>query len=387
MTVHRPSYAAFLIGAFALAAAACGSGKTSTNPPPTGFGQLAIKLVDAPPAKSSDVASVVVTIDQVTLHSTAGGWATVFAADAQHPAITVDLLTLQNKTIDVATLDLPKGTTVTQVRLHVVPDAGANYVTLKSDPATHVPLKVPSGSQSGIKIHGPWDIAECKATAITLDFDGPNSIFEHPALQGTEWILRPVIRLKLAETLDVGCAPPATPPAPVTCDATAAVSGCGDKVCLATAAGGVCAGHPSDTCTEGAECISGNCDPTLGRCLPSGSGNPCFASLDCLNLKCDATTHTCAQGDTGDPCVQGTDCKTVCTDFRCAPPPPAVGNGQPCAQNSDCLSFQCAAGGTCDPSGQGGGCKVDADCDVSAGLVCNVPAGATVGTCELLRAR
>lgn len=382
MNAHRPRLARLLAtSAIALLATACGAAKTSSNPAPTGFGQFAVKLVDAPPAKASGVTQILVTIDQVTAHSTATGWVPIFPKDAKTPPLRVDLMKLQDSAVDLGFLDLPKGTTITQIRLHVDPAPADPNVVVVAGAADPIPLVVPSGSQSGIKIHGPWEIAECQATSVTLDFDGKNSIFTHPAKQGTEWILRPVIRVKLTETLDVGCAaPPAAPvPAPCTSDDQCPE---GDK-CLGPIGAMVCAGPPNAPCTVGGECISGHCDAIVNRCTPSGTGEPCFTQGQCLDQTCDLTAHTCLPGKTDEPCSTSTDCASASCSVVCAPPADALPAQSPCTADGQCLSVSCSEG-FCAPSMQGGPCYGAADCDATS--ICIVLSGQTVGTCTV-RAR
>lgn len=175
-----------------LVLAACAGGGSSTGDGTWGaMGMtrtMQIRLVDAP---STDVSEIVVTLDEVSAHVVGGGgWVTL----AQQQA-TVDLLKLQGGSFALlGVTQLPAGH-VTELRLHVV-DAGPSYVTTPD--GQHHPLKVPSGSQSGIKLKGGFDLAACATGNITLDFDGKRSIFTHPvgAGAGDEWILRPVVRLK-----------------------------------------------------------------------------------------------------------------------------------------------------------------------------------------------
>lgn len=79
----------------------------------------------------------------------------------------------------LGTAVLPAGT-YKQVRLILEPNPTAsgqdpvNYVILKNDPATKVPIKTPSGQQSGLKVLGSFVVAPGVINAIALDFD-PNT--------------------------------------------------------------------------------------------------------------------------------------------------------------------------------------------------------------------
>lgn len=365
MNLHRRSFAGPVWTAVAVLATACGAAKTSTStPPPAGFGQLALQLVDAPPDKASDVKELWVTITRVTAHTTSGGWSTVYTPDKP---LALDLLKLQGSTFDLGSVNLPKGT-VTQVRLYVSPDAGANYVVLGSDPKP-VALKVPSGTQSGIKIHGPWDIQECAQTSVTLDFDGKKSIWYHATGQGDEWVLRPVIRVKKSDVVQVGCGGEVGGSAgPRSCTLTA---DCKDgEQCIE----GTCASGEGSPCVEARECFSGLCGPDH-VCGPGGAGTVCHDDGDCIGGtgSCSTTTLTCSPGAGNAPCLIDADCESrVCETDGCAPAPTAGPEGSPCQRPAECISGSCSSEGVCDPSGQGYPCGPEQSC--AAGLACNAEA-------------
>lgn len=143
-----------------------------------------------------DLSEIIVEVDRVTAHAAGGGWVTV-----SETPVTVDILRLSEFAVELGFGDLPAGK-VTQIRLHVI-DGSAPYVTLSAT-GEQVPLKVPSGMQSGLKIKGPWDLEACTLTSITVDVDLKKSIHVHPRGHEDLWILRPVIRAGSA-TSDVGC--------------------------------------------------------------------------------------------------------------------------------------------------------------------------------------
>jgi hypothetical protein len=297
-------------GAIAVLAGGCGAAKTSANQPPTGFGQFAVRMVDAPPDKSSDVAEIWVSITEVTAHASPGGWTTIVAKD---PPLPVNLLALQDSALDLGFANLPVGT-VTQIRLYVSAEEGANYIVRLSDlTKKHVPLKVPSGVQSGIKIKGPWDIVECNQTAVTIDFDGKKSIWYHPTGQDDEWILRPVIHVKKGDVFEVGCVPD---------------------------------------------------DGTGGVIVPP----ECQATSDCAEREVCAD-GICTAGDTNAPCALDSDCASlICRDdLSCAPMPTAVPEGGGCVVDGDCLSGSCIEL-VCGPSLQGHECGEAQSC--GTGLTC-----------------
>jgi hypothetical protein len=332
--MHRPirrlSGSAFT--AAVLLAVACGVA-TSGNRPPAGQGRLAVSLVDAPAA----VSAIFVSITKVTAHSTTEGWVTISPDTiSEATPLEVDLLTLQAPAtaLSLGIVDLPPGT-VTQLRLFVAPSG--NYVLLPGSDA-QVPLKVPSGAQSGIKIHGPWTITACAETAVTIDFDGKRSIWVHPAMQGDEWILRPVIHVKRAAATPTGCNP--------ACDAE---HPCPEgQVCSET---GICkSGSPPGEpvgaeCTLDEECLTRTCGEN-GACAPGGANAPCQADGDCVSMACD--------------------------EGSCTAPPAAGPAGSPCQLDADCLTNVCDEG-SCGRGGQGATCGADTDCQ--EGMAC------TAGAC------
>ncbi len=294
----------FLAGAIGLALA-CGS--AGSNQPPAGFGQLAVDMVDAP---NPVVDEIWVNVTQVTAHSTSAGWTTV-----SNTPLEVDLLKLQTYAVPLGLVNLPAGT-VTQIRLHVSQDG--NYVVTGGNP---VPLEVPSGSESGIKIHGPWEIAACSRTSVTLDFDGNKSIWYHPTGQGDEWILRPVIRVKKSDSAAVGCGE----------------------------GGGEGSGTPGgfgSPCSGSTDCLSGICNDA--KCAKGCPGAPCLSGADCAGGSC-ASDLTCAPGSAGSAsttCSANTDCLScACEESVCAP----GGQGAPCSAAQDCRTLFCS-GGVCAPA-------------------------------------
>lgn len=91
----------------------------------------------------------------------------------------VDVLTLRFQQELLGTITLPAGR-YTQVRLILDPNpsgqgaAPVNYLTLKTAPAVKIPLKTPSGQQSGLKVLGRFDVTAGTINAILIDFD-PNT--------------------------------------------------------------------------------------------------------------------------------------------------------------------------------------------------------------------
>jgi hypothetical protein len=98
---------------------------------------------------------------------------------------TMDLLTLQNGVTEaVGVAALPPGR-YGQIRLLI---ADASVVVQGVEQA----LVIPSGSESGLKINGGFELFDGEATTITLDFDAGRSVHYEP---GTGYMMTPVIEL------------------------------------------------------------------------------------------------------------------------------------------------------------------------------------------------
>lgn len=142
-------------------------------------GTLQVGLTD----KQSDLfANVFVTIKEVRV--VPAGLEDAADNDSRLPVVvsystprTVDVLTLRFQQEILGTIPLPAGS-YNQVRLILAPNpsgqaAPANYVVLKSDQSI-IPLKTPSGQQSGLKVLGKFEVKAGILNAILLDFD-PNT--------------------------------------------------------------------------------------------------------------------------------------------------------------------------------------------------------------------
>ena len=300
---------------------ACSSTPSSGSLPPAGSGQLLVNLVDAP---NPQVDQIVVGITQVTAHSTSAGWVVIqsFATPLQ-----LDLLKLKEASAQLGLANLPTGQ-ITQVRLYLAQDG--NYVVPQGK-TSHEALKVPSGYQSGIKIHGPWEITQCNRTTVTLDFDGEHSIEYHQT--GTDlWILRPVIRVKKAETAPIGCGENSGG----TDGGTNGPGGraCGEgSPCLEgeVCSSSICRGGTGGSCSADSGCASGLCDANQSRCAPGGPRTACNVSEDCLSGTC-SNTGNCAQSPPAGACRINADCTNgVCQEGSCAD----------CASNGDCAGLDC----------------------------------------------
>jgi hypothetical protein len=148
-----------------------------------------------------------------------------------------------------------------------------------------------------------------------------------------------------------------------------------------------------DQCCNGAPCVPDaggvlHCT-AVTTCKPEGTScsgsddTTCCAPDSCQEYSpglfhCAVDTTACAA--TGAACTTSTDCCTrECFQNKCVSCMP---NGGTCASNGQCCSGACDGEAlTCVSACviAGGTCTADPDC--CSGAVCNVPLGATSGTC------
>lgn len=153
--------------------AACGGGTSSD----LGYGTLSVNLTDAPACGFDQVN---VTVSKVRAHkiSEAGAADSAWSEIVLSPARKIDLLALNNGILDkLGETSLPAGA-YTQLRLVLEPNGGATPMANSVVPTGGVEtaLVTPSGTQSGIKLNGAFDVAEGASTELTLDFDACKSI-------------------------------------------------------------------------------------------------------------------------------------------------------------------------------------------------------------------
>ena len=205
-TMHKATVLTGLIVSGALllmALGGCGGGSGEAT------GLLQVGLTDAPP---EGLESVWVSIHEVQvvpadLVGLEEGPHPVVASF--NPSLVINIMDLQYQQQLLGQGQVPIGE-YGQVRLVLDrnPDIGdpVNYVTYSDAPETKVPLKTPSGQQSGLKVIGQFEVVVGEMNAILLDFDPSKAIVE--AGESGQTLLKPTgIRItQVEEILDsYGC--------------------------------------------------------------------------------------------------------------------------------------------------------------------------------------
>ncbi len=154
-----------------------------------GTGQLSLAITDAP---VDDATAVVVQFTGVDVKPADGSARSfTFAAPRQ-----IDLMALTGHDSELLLdeVEVPSGR-YNWVRLHV--DANEDgvadsYVDL-SDGSRHE-LEIPSGAETGLKLHSGFTVPNGGAASFTLDFDLRKSVHE-PMNAGDSYKLRPTLRI------------------------------------------------------------------------------------------------------------------------------------------------------------------------------------------------
>lgn len=146
-------------------------------------------IMDAP---IDDAKNVFITVSGIETRKGEGEWIKFDVTPEEF-----DLLDLRNgKMKNLVQTPLLTPGTYTETRLILVEDS-ARLVDLSGESHT---LKIPSGSESGLKIKSDIVIPELGGTTVLIDFDLRKSI--HSAGNSGKYMMKPV--LKIAVTSDIG---------------------------------------------------------------------------------------------------------------------------------------------------------------------------------------
>lgn len=176
--------------AAALLLAACGGGGGGGE---GGEGTLRVSITDAPACYEH----VYITVAGVRVHtsSSAGegdaGWRELTLAAPKR----IDLLDLTNGVLEeVGSMPLPAGN-YSQLRLVLAENGGSEPLANAVQPidGTLVPLKTPSGQQSGLKLQVHFKVEADKLIDLVLDFDACRSVVQRG--KSDSYLLKPVINV------------------------------------------------------------------------------------------------------------------------------------------------------------------------------------------------
>lgn len=174
----------------------CGGGGGSDG----GTGTLSMNIADAKPALPIDVSQVLVTINEIMVHKSGGGWTELELANGELEC-TIDLLQYHegNTTALVLPIELSSGR-YTQIRL------GVKEAHMVSPSLGNIPLEIPSENLKTDK-NFEFDLPSGGSVAITIDFDLSQSIV---ATGGGTYQLKPVLHIVRTQTTIEGSISAAT---------------------------------------------------------------------------------------------------------------------------------------------------------------------------------
>lgn len=200
-----------LLACMAVILSACG-GSDAADPATTG--SITLGITDTPVAEAGKVVVRFTGVEIIAAEGSGLENQTFTFTEAK----TIDLLALQGGLRDTLLEDqsLPAGD-YGQIRLMVQAEHDGtmdSYIEING--AQHE-LRVPSGSQTGLKLVHELDVAADSSTDLTIDFDLRKSV----VLAGSVYMLKPALRLVETETAGelTGIVDPSVF-AGVTCDAS-----------------------------------------------------------------------------------------------------------------------------------------------------------------------
>lgn len=172
----------------ALALTACG-GSGSGSPQ----GQVSVGVTDAP---VDGATAVMMTFDSIELKP-ADGKSIVFPLDNTGP---INVLDLQDGAREMLldSVTVPAGR-YNYIRLHVAKQAGSES-TIEFKDGSVFPLTVPSSEESGLKLNRGIVVPVNALADFTVDIDLRKSVHEVRSGLGTEYVMRPTLRLVQTDT-------------------------------------------------------------------------------------------------------------------------------------------------------------------------------------------
>lgn len=195
MTLINKTWAKCLLAAAVASLAACGGSSSDSSDNGSAMGSFSLALTDGPVDSANQV---VVDFSGVSIKPVNGGVIEFLFDESRQ----IDLLQLQGTASAVIISDemVPAGT-YEWIRLHVNAehdDVLDSFIELGD--GSQLELRVPSGSQSGLKLVQGFTVAAGGSSNFTIDFDLRKSITNPPGLPGA--ILKPALRL--IDNVEVG---------------------------------------------------------------------------------------------------------------------------------------------------------------------------------------
>lgn len=179
---------------FIVLSSCSGSGSSNT-------GTLSLNLSDAALVDEANVTGVYITVTDIQYHAAGGGWQSMEEFNTSINPINL-LEWQEGQTISLGDFQMPSGK-YTQLRFML--DATEEGTVPKSNPGCMIEfngdnnetLYVPSGSQTGYKAIGNYEVPINGAVTMTADFDVRKSIVVSG--DGSYYKLKPTIRLVVTD--------------------------------------------------------------------------------------------------------------------------------------------------------------------------------------------
>ena len=191
--IGRWSFTLWCLGAASCSAADLGPGPMENPPPspgqaspadnnqPTGPAALSVHLVDGP---LDGLAEVNIDLQRIAIVSESGK-----ETELGQPGAILDLLKLQGGVSEVISRNELLADRYSQLRLEL-----GTRNSLKLSDGSVVPLRVPSGRQSGLKIQIDMNLATASRQDVFVDFDVAESLHLQMNSRVPRFMLRPVLR-------------------------------------------------------------------------------------------------------------------------------------------------------------------------------------------------
>jgi len=149
---------------------------------PDGSTRLMVAIHDTPfKMQDKTVEALFITVEQMVIIDSNGTHFTILEEERS-----LDILAIsRDDPVVLSDVSVEPGS-YSELRLVLKDDS-----TIKVDGETH-PIKIPSGSQSGLKLKGPFVIPQGKLFRLTIDFVANESVHWN---KGQGYMLKPVLRI------------------------------------------------------------------------------------------------------------------------------------------------------------------------------------------------